>query len=58
MVRKKTSNPIALYQHLIIPSALGGVIAWFFSGSLSLGVIVAVAVWVGNWIGQEIKKNI
>lgn len=41
------------YRRFIVPSVLGGVIAWFFSASLMLGVIVFIAVWVGNWIGRE-----
>ncbi len=46
------------YKIFIIPSAIGGLIAWFFSASFELGVVVFIAVWIGNWIGMQMgSKN-
>ena len=45
------------YEHYLIPSVIGGVIAWFFSESMMLGVVVFVAVLVGNYFGFKILTN-
>lgn len=45
------------YREYIVPSAIGGVIAWFFSASLELGIVVFLAVWVGNWVGRVYLKK-
>ncbi|HMS22981.1 MAG TPA: hypothetical protein PKA38_04450 [Candidatus Levybacteria bacterium] len=45
------------YKIFIIPSAIGGIIAWFFSASFELGVAVFIAVWIGNWIGMQMRSK-
>lgn len=45
------------YREYIIPSAIGAVIAWFFSASIELGVVVFLAVWVGNWVARVYLKK-
>lgn len=54
---KSNKNMLVDFEHLIIPSTIGGVIAWVFSGNVILGVIVFVAVWIGNWIGSSFFKK-
>jgi hypothetical protein len=48
MARKQTEN----YWHFIIPSLIGGGIAWLFSGSVGLGVMVGVGVIIGSWMAS------
>lgn len=45
------------YEHYLIPSVIGAVIAWFFSDSFVLGVIVFIAVLIGNYIGFKILQK-
>ncbi|MBP6913408.1 MAG: hypothetical protein KBC00_02235 [Candidatus Levybacteria bacterium] len=45
------------YKIFIIPSLIGGVVAWFFSASFELGVVVFIAVWIGNWIGLQTRSK-
>ena len=54
---KKSSNFWEQYKRYIIPSAIAGVIAWFFGRSLELGIVVFIAVWIGNWIGVIVLKK-
>lgn len=53
----KQKNIFEQYRHYLIPSTIGGVIAWFYSGSFELGVIVFIGVWAGNWVGKELLKK-
>jgi hypothetical protein len=53
----KSKKQFSDYNRFIIPSTLGGVIAWLLSGDLGLGIIVFIAVWIGNWIGFSLKKK-
>ena len=54
---KSADNLWKKYQHFIIPSLIGGGIAWIFSEDLRLGVIVFITVWIGNWIGLYLRKK-
>jgi Na+/H+-translocating membrane pyrophosphatase len=45
------------YKKHLIPSTLGGVVAYLFSGVAMLAVAVFAAVWVGNMIGHAIHKK-
>jgi hypothetical protein len=58
-INKKVLNKdIQIAWHYVLPCLLGGAIAWVFSGSLSLAIQVAVAVLIGNYIGQTLSgKN-
>jgi|GEM_PF-2654356 len=40
----------------LISAAIGGVVAWLSSGDLGIGVIVFIAVWIGNKIAFTSKK--
>ncbi|MBI2443575.1 MAG: hypothetical protein HYV40_06770 [Candidatus Levybacteria bacterium] len=60
MARKATRSSGNLWEkhkHYVVPSLVGGVIAWFFSGDFMLGVLVFIAVWVGNWIGYSMLRK-
>lgn len=56
VVRAKKSTE-DLYWHFIVPSVIGGAIAWFFTGSMILAVMVLIAVLVGNYVGYEVVKK-
>lgn len=43
--------------HFIAPCVIGGAIAWVFTGSITLAVIVLFAVLIGNYVGYELVKN-
>ncbi|MBI2032850.1 MAG: hypothetical protein HYT10_00050 [Candidatus Levybacteria bacterium] len=45
------------YKHYLIPSFIGLVIAWYFSNSMNLALVVFVAVWIGNWASEEILQK-
>jgi hypothetical protein len=55
---RKTSKPVSGFyeehKQYIVPAAIGGVIAWLFSGDFMLGIQVFVAVWVGCWVGKKL----
>lgn len=55
---KKSSTPVSGFydghKQYIVPAAIGGVIAWVFSGDFMLGIQVFVAVWVGCWVGRKL----
>lgn len=57
MPKKNSSDSVSSfwekYKHFIIPSAFGGFIAWFFSDSFKLGVMVFIVVWIGNYLGKK-----
>lgn len=53
----KTKEQTLQYRIFLIPAAIGGLIGWVVSGSLELGVIVVIAVLVGNWIGYSFLKK-
>ncbi len=40
------------YKTSIISSSVGGIIALLFSQSLELGIVVFIAVWIGNWVAK------
>lgn len=54
-VKKVASKDMKVAWHYILPCLLGGVIAWVFSGSLTLAFQVAIAVLIGNYIGQTLS---
>ena len=56
-VRTKKAATQDLYWHFIVPCVIGGAIAWFFSGSMILAVMVLIAVLVGNYVGYEVVKK-
>lgn len=57
-VTKKTRSGAVGYAHYVIPSVIGGVIAWYFADSMGLGILVFSAVLVGNYFGFKIlQKN-
>lgn len=45
-VTKSSSNDLTLNKHHLIPSTIGGVVAYLFSGAVALAVGVAVVVWI------------
>ena len=45
------------YKQYIVPSLIGGVIAWIFSEDLRLGVMVGITVWIGSWIGMYLRRK-
>lgn len=45
------------YKYKIVPAGIGGVMAFIFSGSFQLGVMVFLAVLVGSWVGHELLKK-
>lgn len=53
----KTKAQTMQYRIFLIPAAVAGLIGWVVSGSLELGVIVVIAVLVGNWIGYSFLKK-
>lgn len=40
------------YKSYIVSSSVGGIIALLFSQSLELGIVVFIAVWIGNWVAK------
>ena len=58
--KTKSASPQALdpeFTGYLIPSVIGGVIAWVLSGSLGLGVIVFVALMLGNYFGTVYRNH-
>ena len=53
---KRSNKTSEVYWHFIIPCVIGGAIAWFFSGSVTLAVLVLVAVLIGNYVGYKLVK--
>lgn len=45
------------YKHYIIPSGIGFLVAWVFSGSFDLSAAVFVGVWIGNWIAYSMRDK-
>lgn len=45
------------YKVYIVPSAIGGVVAWWFAGNLNLGILIFIAVWAGNWVAREVLEK-
>ena len=56
-VVSKSKGTQDLYWHFIVPCVIGGAIAWFFTGSMMLAVMVLLAVLIGNYVGYEIVKK-
>lgn len=58
---KKSSAPVSGFydehKQYLVPAAIGGVIAWLFSGDFMLGIQVFVAVWVGCWVGRKLLSK-
>lgn len=54
---QSSQNPVEKYKHMLIPSSVGGVVAYIFSGVVMLGLVVFAAVWVGNMIGHALHKK-
>jgi hypothetical protein len=60
MAKKKSSSSslnLMNYKSHLIPSALGGGVAFFLTGIAVLGAIVFAAVWVGNMISHHLHKK-
>lgn len=57
MAKKAPKYQLGSYNHYLIPSAVGGAAAWMLSGELSLGLTVFVAVWMGSWIGNSVRRK-
>mgnify|MGYP001612555987 CR=1 FL=1 len=53
----RAKEEVVEYRRFMIPALIGGAIAWVFSGSLELGALIFVAVFVGNWIGESYYKK-
>lgn len=51
-----TSN-LMNFKHHLIPSAVGGGVAFILTGIAILGGIVFAAVWVGNAINHHLHKK-
>lgn len=59
MAKKKESSVgemLHLKKHLL-PSALGGGVAFILSGVVLLGLAVFAAVWAGNAINHHLHKK-
>ena len=52
----KKNNFFKKHQQYLISSTIGGVIAWLASGDFGLGIIVFLAVWLGNKIAFSFNK--
>lgn len=57
MAKKSRKRSVVSYEYLIVPSAIGALIAWVFSGNMTLGIVVFFAVWVGNYISSEVLSK-
>lgn len=58
VVRKATPKKFEITWHFFVPSVVGGLIAWFFSGSFTLAVEVIIAVVIGSFIVRTLNgKN-
>jgi hypothetical protein len=59
MARKtsRTTSKKLGYEHYLVPSFIGGVIAWYFAESMMLGVFVFLAVLLGNYIGFKMLQK-
>ena len=57
--KKSASGPsnLANYKQHLIPSALGGGVAFFLTGIAVLGAIVFAVVWAGNMISHHLHKK-
>ncbi|MEN9406895.1 MAG: hypothetical protein RLZZ455_111 [Candidatus Parcubacteria bacterium] len=55
--KKQTESFWHVYKQYIVPSLIGGVIAWIFSEDLRLGVMVGITVWIGSWIGMYLRRK-
>jgi hypothetical protein len=53
----KSSGDIAHYKHHLLPSALGGGVAYLLSGVVALGLIVFAVVWAGNMLSHKMHKH-
>lgn len=57
-VKKTATKKITEYRHLLIPSAVGGVVAWIYSGgSFDFGVVIFITVWIGAWFGYSVVNK-
>jgi len=56
---KKNENFLEMThaKHHIVPSTIGGVVAYLLSGVVLLGVAVFASVWVGNMIGHRLHHK-
>lgn len=57
MSKKSSDNFLQKHQHNLIPSSVGGLVAYFFSGVVLLGVLVFAAVWIGNMVSHKSRKH-
>lgn len=54
---KSNKSGVVGYELYVIPSVIGGMIAWLFSDSFGLGMLVFAAVLVGNYFGFKILQK-
>lgn len=45
------------YKDYIVPSGIGGAVAWWFSMSLNLGILIFIVVWAGNWLVKNVLEK-
>lgn len=60
MPSKKSSQQsfsLTNYKRHLIPSTVGGGVAYILSGIVMLGLAVFAAVWVGNMISHHLHKK-
>ena len=60
MAKKKTKVVRKVrhdYKRYLIPSIVGAGIAWIFSGSMELGAMVFIAVYIGNVVGYSMRHD-
>lgn len=56
-VTSSKSSDFAHYKHHLLPSALGGGVAYLLSGVVALGLIVFAVVWGGNILSHKFHKH-